>query len=97
MSERARDPIWDALTEAFGPARTKNENGRRNAATRQLREANATPEEIAIAASYCERNFRNYTEMAVCSWLSAALKEHSESAETRRSFMRLLNPTGEVR
>lgn len=81
MSSRQRDPIWDALTEHFGEARTKDERGRRNAAVKQLRDAQATPEEIAITIDYCKRHFNTFTEMAICGWLSRALKEHKEVAE----------------
>ena len=95
--ERPRDPIFDALTEAFGEVRTKDERGRRNNAVRQLREADATPEEIEIAVAYCRRNFSHFTEKAVCGWLSVALQDHAKSGLTRRSFMQILNPDGEAK
>lgn len=84
------DDIWDALTEHFGPVRTQVERKRRNAAVKQLREAEATPDEIRIASEFCQRNFTSYTEMAVCSWLSRSLLEHSAKMETRQIFLRAL-------
>lgn len=80
MSERPKDEIWDALTEAFGEVRTSQERGRRNRAVRDLREAGATPEEIGIVVDYCRRNFTVFTEMAVCNWLSRALHESKENS-----------------
>lgn len=86
------DHIWDALTEEFGPVRTKTERGRRNRAVGELRQAEATPEEIKIAVAYCRRNFTTFTEMAVCSWLSRSLLEQQEQGGKRDAFLRLLTP-----
>lgn len=83
------DEIWDALTEAFGDVRTPSERGRRNRAVRELREAEAKPEEILIAVAYCRRNFTSFTEMAVCNWFSRSLQEHAASGN-REHFLRLL-------
>lgn len=91
---RADDPIWEALTEAFGEVRTPSERGRRNRAVRELREAQATPEEISIAVEFCRKSFTSYTEMAVCNWLSRALMEHQASGSQRESFIRLLRKEG---
>lgn len=91
---REPDPIWDALTDAFGDVRTPSERGRRNRAARELREAKATPEEIAIAVAFCRKNFTSYTEMAVCSWLSRALHEYKASESGRDTFIRLLRKEG---
>ena len=74
--DRPRDEIWDALTDRFGEVRTPNERNRRNAAVKQLREAQATPEEIGIAFDYCQRSFSHFTELALCSHLSRALHEN---------------------
>lgn len=79
MTERARNPIWDALTEHFGDPRTANERTRRGKAVKQLKDAEATPAEIAITIDYCKRNFTTFTEMAVCGWLSRALHEHKQN------------------
>lgn len=79
---RPRDLIWDALTEHFGEVRTRDERGRRNKAVKQLKEAEATPEEIAITVDYCKRNFTTFTELAICGWLSRALHEHAQHAKT---------------
>lgn len=89
------DHIWDALTEEFGPVRTKTERGRRNKAVGELRQADATPEEIQIAVAYCRRNFTTFTEMAVCSWLSRSLLEHDAAGDKRETFLRLLKPKEE--
>lgn len=83
---REIDPIWDALTEAFGDVRTKDERGRRNRAVQQLREAKATVEEIEIAVDYCRRNFTIFTEMAVAGWLSRALHEHKQAGSFASVF-----------
>lgn len=91
---RDPDPIWDALTAAFGEVRTPSERGRRNRAVRELREAKATPEEIAIAVDFCRRNFTSYTEMAICNWLSRALHENRAAGNQRDTFIRLLRKEG---
>jgi hypothetical protein len=91
---RQIDPIWEALTAAFGEVRTPSERGRRNRAVRELKEAKATPEEIEIAVSFCRRNFTSYTEMAVCNWLSRALHEHQATGSQRETFIRLLRKEG---
>lgn len=87
---RAPDPIWEALTAAFGEVRTPSERGRRNRAVRELKEAGATPEEIEITVEYCRRNFTSYTELAICSWLSRALHEHQAQEGQRETFIRML-------
>jgi hypothetical protein len=88
MMERPRDEIWDAITEHFGEPRTKSERGRRNRAVRELREAGATAEEVSIVIEYCQRNFTSYTEMALCSWLTRALKEAESRSNVRELFLR---------
>lgn len=84
--ERPRDEIWDTITEHFGEPRTQSERKRRNGAVRELREAGATPEEVAIVIDYCRRNFNSYTEMALCSWLTRALQEHGGQSNVRELF-----------
>lgn len=88
MSERPRDLLWDSLTEFFGEPRTQSERGRRNRAVRELREAGATPEEVQIVIDYCQRNFTSFTEIALCSWLTRALKEHDGRSNVRELFLR---------
>ena len=83
------DPVWDALTEGFGEPRTSSERGRRNRAVRELRLAEATPEEIAVAVAFCRQNFTSFTEMAVCNWLSRSLHEQQQRGQ-RDSFLRLV-------
>lgn len=94
MSERPRDEIWDALTASFGEVRTPSERGRRNRAVRELKEAEATPEEILIAVEFCKKNFTSYSEIAVCNWLSRALHEHREAGAGKDTFIRLLRKEG---
>jgi hypothetical protein len=84
------DLIWDALEVEFGPVRTKSERGRRNVAVKELREAEATPEEIKVAADYCRRNFTYFTEKALCSWLSKALDEQKQNGVAKETFLRLV-------
>lgn len=91
MPEPRTDEVWDALEKEFGAVRTKSERGRRNSAVKELREAGATPEEIAVAAEYCRRNFTHFTEKAVCSWLSRALEDQTASGVARDTFLRLVN------
>lgn len=90
MGERPRDIVWDALTEGFGEPRTSSERGRRNRAVHELRMAEATPEEIAVAIAFCKKNFTSFSEMAVCNWLSRALHEQKERGESRDTFLRLV-------
>jgi hypothetical protein len=90
-SPRPRDEIWDTLTEHFGEPRTKSERGRRNAAVRELRDAGARPDEIRTALEYCARTFTHFTEIAVCSWFTRALKE-AESRSNVRELFRRMNP-----
>lgn len=84
-----RDVIWDTLTEEFGEVRTPMERGRRNKAVGELRAANATPQEIAIAVAFCRKNFTSFSEMAVCNWFSRALQESSGEGG-RETFLRIL-------
>lgn len=45
-SPRKRDLLWDALESEIGPARTRSEASRRGGVLKQLREVDATPEEV---------------------------------------------------
>ena len=72
---REPDEIWDALDLHFGPVRTKAERGRRNVAVKQLREAGANPDEIAVAFRWCADNFTVFTEMALVSHFGRAQHE----------------------
>jgi hypothetical protein len=78
--ERPRDEVWDTLTELFGEATTRRTRGRRNAAAKELREANATPEEIRLTYDYCRRYFGYFTEMAICMYHGRALHEQRSSS-----------------
>lgn len=75
MTDRPRNPIWDALSVHFGEPRTKAEQRRRGKAVKELKDAEATPEEIAITIDYCKRHFTTFTEFAICGWLTRALQE----------------------
>lgn len=88
--DRARDEVWDTLTEEFGEVRTPSERGRRNRAARELKLAEATPDEIRIAVAFCRKSFTSFSEMAVCNWFSKALQENSDTAKSREGFLRLL-------
>lgn len=91
---RPTDELWDALTEHFGEVRTSSERGRRNKAVKELREAEATPEEVGIAVEFCRRNFTHFTEMALCSWFSQALKEAKDRGQSRETILRLVQQQG---
>lgn len=86
MGGREADAIWDVLEEHFGAVRTKSERGRRNHVVRELRLAQATPEEVRTAIIFCERNFTHYTEGALCNWLSRALHEAGTESNVRQLF-----------
>lgn len=86
---RPPDPIWNTLTELFGKVRTKSERGRRNEAAGQLREAEATPEEIRIAYEYCQLNYPGSTEMAICGHFSRALHEHNKKNESFENVIQM--------
>lgn len=47
---RKRDEIWDALEHELGPVSTKSERGSRNQAVKQLREIDATADEVHAKA-----------------------------------------------
>jgi len=87
-SIRQRDEIWDALESHFGPVRTPYERGRRNAAVKELREANITPTEIKIAYEWCHKHFSRFTERAICSHVGRALHESKISPNVRQLFQR---------
>lgn len=89
-AKRPDQELWDVFADHFGPVRTKNERGRRNAAIRQMLEAGATPEELKIALDFCQKNFTQYSEGAVCSWFSRALEEHKKTGSNRETFLRLV-------
>jgi hypothetical protein len=72
---REPDIVWDALDLHFGPVRTRAERGRRNVAVKQLKEAGASPEEIAVAYRYCASTFTVFTEMALVSHFGRAQHE----------------------
>jgi len=43
---RKKDPLWDTFTAELGEPATKSERGRRNNALKQLREIEATPDQL---------------------------------------------------
>lgn len=58
MSDRPRDEVWDALEAAYGYApATRTERGKWNKAARDLREANATPQQIRERAAEYRRRW----------------------------------------
>jgi hypothetical protein len=72
VTGRPTDDVWDALEHHFGPVRTQSERGRRNLAVRELREAGALKEEIAVAYRFCAENFTTFTELALAKHFSRA-------------------------
>jgi len=96
MTERPRDEIWDALEERFGPVPSPSGRGLRNAAVRELREANATPEQIGIAFVWCQKSFGDtfFTEMAVAKYFGRALFEWSKPVESSLSVVRRMAEDG---
>lgn len=88
---RERDEVWDVMEECFGQVRTKSERMRRGKAVAELHQADVTAEELRIAYAYCQKRFTHFSEFALCNWISRALKEHSESQDSRETFLRLLN------
>ena len=76
MSERPRNEIWDALDLHFGPCRTKTEGSLRGKVVKELKEAGATAEEIAITYDWLKNHFDPFTESALLKYLSRAQHEH---------------------
>lgn len=85
---REPDETWDALDLHFGPVRTKAERGRRNVAVKQLKEAGASPLEIAIAYEWCAKNFTVFTEMALVSHFGRAQHEDVKPVASPISIVR---------
>ena len=54
---RKRDPLWDAWVAEWGEPQTADERGRINAALKQLRDINATPEQITRALRAYDEQF----------------------------------------
>jgi DNA-binding MarR family transcriptional regulator len=64
------DPIWDVLTEGFGPATTKDAQSRRGKAVKALVEAGATPEDVIARGKRWRRHFpgATLTQEALVKW-----------------------------
>jgi hypothetical protein len=64
------DPIWDKLTEGFGPATTKDAQSRRAKAVKALVEAGATPEDVIVRGKRWRRHFpgATLTQEALVKW-----------------------------
>lgn len=60
-SARPRNPVWDALVEELGQPQTKSERGRFNRAEKELREIEASPQEIAQRCSVYRRRWPSMT------------------------------------
>lgn len=73
---RPRDLLWEALVEVCGAdadEMTKNERGKYNAALKQLKDVNATPEQLRARAARYKREYPNIslTPTALCNrWSS---------------------------
>lgn len=80
---RARDPIFDALVAVFGPATTRSAGAFYAKTARELREANATPEQVEERGRRMRAKGGAWAEAT-----PAALVKHWDSlgAPQRRSF-----------
>lgn len=56
-----RDPLYDAWVETWGEPQTRDERGRVNAALKQLREIDATPDQVRQALRRYDREFQGCT------------------------------------
>lgn len=84
------DPIWDALTEHFGPATTRTEQSNRGRQVRELREASATPADITARvnehtrrAARRELNWTLTANALVTHWSDLAPRRNSGRSEGR--------------
>lgn len=82
---RKRDVIWDALVAAGWPSPlTRGERGRMNAAVRQLREAGATPQQVAArSAALRRKDWADMTVMALVMHWSALGQEEAKQGRRR--------------
>jgi hypothetical protein len=58
MTTRTRDLLYDAWVETWGAPVTLTERQRLNKALRELREVNATPEQVRYVLGAYEKEFR---------------------------------------
>jgi hypothetical protein len=75
---RERDEIWDQLEVHFGPVSNDANRSLRNQAVKLLRQSGATPEWIAIAYGWCQKNFTTFTEVAVAKYYDRALHDYAQ-------------------
>ena len=61
MKTRPRDELWDAWVETWGEPQTKTERGRLNRAIKELREIDATPDQVRQALRRYDREFQGCT------------------------------------
>jgi hypothetical protein len=77
---RARDPIWDALVTLMGyEPQTKNERSNWGACVKQLKEADATPGEVARRGA----NYRAHYSDEIDLTPNALVKHWGELASVR--------------
>jgi hypothetical protein len=64
------DPLWDVLTDGFGPATTKDAQGRRAKAVKTLIEVGATPDDVLARGKRWRRHFpgATLTQEALVKW-----------------------------
>lgn len=64
------DPIWDTLTQGFGPATTRDAQSRRGKAVKTLIEVGATPDEVLSRGKRWRRHFpgATLTQEALVKW-----------------------------
>jgi hypothetical protein len=86
---RPRDPLWDAWVDTWGEPQTATERGRVNRALKELREIDATPEQVRLVLRRYDREFQGCTRSpqgVTGNWTlllnSRALREISRNGET---------------
>lgn len=89
MKTRARDLLYDAWVEVWGEPVTATERGRLNKALKELREIDATPDQLRQVLRRYDREFNGCTRSpqgVTGNWTlllnSAALREVSRQGES---------------
>lgn len=88
MTDRARNPLWDALAECFPPPLLRGEQKLWGQIIRDFREAGVTPDQVKRAAKGYRRLYPTaaFTPTALRNQFSAALAEGTP----RRKPLRLV-------
>lgn len=69
---RQANPIWDVLAEHWPAPRTKSERAMWGKVVKELRDAEATADEVHRACRYVRSRFDNPSVMAIPKWFSQA-------------------------